>query len=203
MSSHDPSLSSALALTMEKAVNTALKFDPGTRHQLTKIADKTLAIKCAQPDITLFISANAEQISISAHNELASTTELSGNLFKLLALLFRPASSLADSGVRVEGQVSLLASYQQLIKNLDIDWQDAASSLIGELPAHQLANVVGKAKNWAGARARPLPTFFSEFLTEELRAVPHRAELENFADDVEQLRQKTDRLNALLRTLEQ
>ncbi|SMF51427.1 ubiquinone biosynthesis protein UbiJ [Alteromonadaceae bacterium Bs31] len=198
----DPSLASALALSLESAINTALKFDPGTRAKLKQVEDKTLAIKCEQPTFNLFISANQQRISVSAHQDGEATTALNGSFINLSGLLINNAPSLAESGVRVEGQVALLAEYQQIVKDLDIDWEDALSSLVGDLPAHQIARLGKNGLAWLLPRGKLLPSFIAEFLTEELQALPHRTEVESFSREVEELRQKTERLDARIKLLQ-
>ncbi|WP_075185414.1 ubiquinone biosynthesis accessory factor UbiJ [Teredinibacter haidensis] len=199
--STDPSYVTAFAQGLESVINAALKYDPGTRRNLTKINGKVLAVDCRQPELTFYFQAIDEQLQVLAHYEDEPTTKIEGKLFSLFHLMQNPGHSLADSGVTVSGQVALLSDYQQILKNLEIDWEDALSSLMGDLPAHQIAQLARGAFNWFQPKGQRLPQFLAEFLTEELRAIPAKSEIEHFSRNVSLLRQQTDRLDARVQKL--
>jgi len=198
----DPSFATAVALALESAINTALKFDPGTRQSLIPLTGKVLRIKTHQPKLELSLNVIGDQLFINAHPCGEYTTLVEGRLLELFSLIISPGPSLAKSGVTVGGQISLLANYQQILSTLDIDWEDALSSALGEVPAHQLGNRLRGLFNWLIPRVKSFPSFLSEFLTEELRAIPASTELEQFTVNVTTLRQDADRLEARLQKLQ-
>ncbi|WP_045857359.1 ubiquinone biosynthesis accessory factor UbiJ [Teredinibacter purpureus] len=199
MDTRDPTYATALALSIETALNASLQYDPGSRASLPKLHDKVLAIESEQGN--LYLHAVDEHIYVLAHYSGEATATLKGEWLTLLMLIFNPSHSLAGSGVNVSGQVSLLADYQHFMKNLDIDWEDALSQKVGDLPAHYAAKAFKGLFNTLKPRALRTPQFISEFLTEELRAVPTVTELERFNQTVNTLRQQSERLDARVNKL--
>jgi Uncharacterized protein conserved in bacteria len=197
----DPTLATAMAMSLEAAINAALTYDPGTRTKLRALAGKHLNIHTSQPALFLQLSVAEDQLQLSAHPELEATTTLEGKLLSVIGLVFSSNSSLANSGVTVSGQVGLLEQYQYIFNDVDIDWEDALSSVIGDLPAHQLALAGNAALDWFRSRSQRAPRFINEFLTEELRAIPAQTELNNYSEAVDRIRQQTDRLEAKINHL--
>lgn len=192
----DPTITTALAHALETGMNAALTFDPGTRQQLTRLEGQILQISSTRPSASLYLNPVKEQLHVYTHWAGESTVTLQGNLFNILGLLTHPSPSLASSGVSVTGKVSVLGEYQHLLHHLDIDWEDALASLLGDLPAHQLANTLRHVTQWIKPRQHYWPQFIGEFITEELRAVPAKAEVSAFNRNVDDVRQATDRLLA-------
>lgn len=202
-STTDPGFITTVTLVLEKTLNTALKFDPGTRGKLAAINGKVLAVQVLQPAFTFYLRATGDQLDVLGYCETPANATLSGTAADIGRLAMASNSSLADSGVRVEGEVGLLNHYQQLIRELDIDWEDALAGLMGDLPAHQFATLARSAIDWLKPRRQRIPLILAEFLTEELRALPPAAEQEAFGRDVASVRQQTDRLEARIRKLQQ
>lgn len=196
-----PTVTTALAHALETLVNAALKYDPGTKQQLLLLNGNVLKINSTQPSASLYLYPVEDQIHIYTHWEGESAATLQGNLVNILGLLTNPSPSLAASGVSVTGKVSLLGAYQQLLHNLDIDWEDALAALLGNLPAHQLANILRSVAHRIKPRQQYWPQFLGEFITEELQATPAKAEVDAFNRDVDHLRQATDRLLARAESL--
>lgn len=195
---HDPSFATALAQALETAANTALSYDPGSRQQLSRLQGKVLQISSTHPPLSLFLTQAGDQLQVFAHWEGTPTTCLRGSLLSILGLLRNDTASLSESGVTVSGKVSLLSDYQRILHNLDIDWEDALGQVLGSIPAHQLAELMRSAVGWARPRATQWPQFAGEFISEELQAVPAKAEVQAFNRSVDQVRQATDRLEARL-----
>jgi len=200
----DPSIATALASGLETAINAALRYDPGTRGQLSKLAGKTLAIDASAPDFELFLSVSNNTLLVSAHGEQEHvTTMLSGSCTNIFTLLLKEEANLTGSGVSVSGKIGLLGDYQHVFAQLDIDWEDALSDVIGDLPAHHIASAGGALLGWLTPRVREFPNRFSEFVTEELRLAPSRAEAEAFNLALTDIRQRSERLEARLQQLQQ
>ncbi|WP_188150017.1 ubiquinone biosynthesis accessory factor UbiJ [Teredinibacter waterburyi] len=198
---HDPTYVTALAAVLEKIVNTALTYDPATKVGLQKLENHVLAVQITEPQLKLYFVVLADQLDVMAHCETPVATLLQGSLQDLIKLASQPSTSLANSGVRVEGQIGLLSEYQQVLSQLDIDWEDALASRLGDLPAHQIAQALRAATNWIKPRSRKAASFTADFLTEELRVLPHKLEVDQYVQQVDQLREASDRLEARLQRL--
>lgn len=195
----DATLSTAALAGLEKLVNTALRYDPGTRIALGKLADRVLAITVTAPAFTVYLTPDEQGLRLMGHWEGEVHTQLRGSLPALMQLARSERTSFADSGVEVIGNTGLLVDLQRLLKNLDIDWEEALSELLGDVVGHQGANVIRSSVNYTRDRAGEVKRLVSEFLTEELQTLPSRNELEGFYQDVDDLRLHADRLEARIK----
>jgi len=191
----DPTLIAAATAALEQGINKTLQFDPATRQAIAKLAGKSLFLEVTEPTFSLCLHFSADRVSVTSYSEDA-TTRLRGPLFGLIQLASSDNVNLSDSGVEVWGSTSLLADLQRITGQLDIDWEDAISPWLGDVAGHALANHLRAQFNWVSERGRSGKRLLQEFLTEELRATPHRLELESFNREVDQLRLAADRMQS-------
>ena len=203
------SLLTALTAAIETTGNTALRYDPATRQQMSSISD-ILAIECALPAIlpspektlTLYFHGNEEGIRVMSYCEQPVTTHLKGSPLALLALLRQP-TNLANSGVELAGSIGLLQQWQTLLQQLDIDWEDAISRVLGDIAGPLTADGISQTFSWSKQQGEEQQRLLKEYLPEELNLVPSKTELDNFNHAVSTLSMDTDRLKARLSQLEQ
>jgi len=194
-------LNTAALAGLEKTINTALRYDPGTLVALGKLEEQVLAISVSSPSVTVYMTPADEGIRLMSQWEGEVHTQLRGSLPALIKLARSERSSFADSGVEVIGNTGLLVDLQRLLKNLDIDWEDALSDLLGDILGHQGANAIRSGLGYGRDRASEARRLLSEFLTEELRVLPAKNELEFFYREVDDLRLAADRLEARVEQL--
>lgn len=197
----DPTLHTALCAAMEAAVNGPLRYDPGSRRRLARLEGQVLAVELTQPSLCFYLSPQGDRIAIYSHYDGEVETRLKGSPAALAAPLRAERLNLADSGVEVFGSTGLLIELQQIARDLDIDWEEALSELLGDLAAHQGADAMRKVSAWIGGRKSTFERLLGEYLSEELQTTPPPAELEHFYREVDELRLATDRLAARIEAL--
>ena len=143
----DPSLTSAFAKACETFVNKALTYDPASLQKTAELTD-ILAIECTSPRITFYCHGNQQGLVVSSYCEAPITTTLSGSPLALLSLLKQP-TNLAHSGVELKGSVGLLQQWQQLLQQLDIDWEDAIHQILGGIAGPIAADALRSGASWA------------------------------------------------------
>jgi ubiquinone biosynthesis protein UbiJ len=205
----DPVLQTAFAKSLEFVLAQALDYDPGSRSALAALADKTLAIVITQPAFNLQLTFSAASVQVSARSGSAADCTLSGSLPAVLGLLWRESHSLAGSGVSVIGDVGLLQKLQQVLTNAELDWEQAMIDRLAHLTGatnasllvHPVAQLLRGGNQWFKSQAQKAPDWLRDYLAEELGVLPSAQELEVFYQDVDELRARTERLEAQLRKL--
>lgn len=192
----DPSALTFLASALEKVVNSALRYDPASKAQIAAI-DNVLAIQSTKPAITLYCVGSEEGIRIMNHCELPITTTLTGSPLSLLNLLKQP-TSLANSGVELSGSVGLLQQWQDIMQQLDIDYEDAISSVVGDIAGPMLSNALRNGATWVDNQKTESARLLKEYLIEEIKLIPSKAEADDFYTEVNELSLDTDRAEARL-----
>jgi ubiquinone biosynthesis protein UbiJ len=186
----------AALASAEKMLNAALRYDPATRIGLAQLEGKILAVQITAPALNFFVMPMDDELRLMGNWEGDVDTRITGSLLALAQLSQTETHNLKDSGVTVMGDLSLLADMQRLMKNLDIDWEEILSHFTGDIIGHQTVQVIRAKFGWAKDRAKSAQRLTGEFLTEELKALPGKPELEDFYRQVDDLRLAVDRAAA-------
>lgn len=194
-------LTIAALASAEKMINVALRYDPATRIGLTQLEGKIIALQITTPGITIFMMPMDDELRLMSSWDGDVDTRITGSLLALAQLSQTEIHNLKDSGVTVMGDLSLLADLQRLVKNLDIDWEEMLSQFTGDIIGHQTAQLIRAKLSWAKDRAKSGQRLTSEFLTEELKTLPGKAELNDFYQQVDDLRLAVDRAVARVETI--
>jgi len=194
-------LTIAALASAEKMINAALRYDPATRIGLARLEGKIIALHITTPGIHLFAMPMDDELRLMGNWDGDVDTRISGSLLALAQLGQKEVHNLKDTGVTVVGDLSLLADMQRLVKNLDIDWEEMLSQFTGDIIGHQTAQLIRAKFGWAKERAKSARRLTSEFLTEELKTLPGKPELEDFYRQVDDLRLAVDRATARVEQL--
>lgn len=197
----DPSLITTALLGAETAIERALRYDPASRQALARLSGKVLALHFTQPELTLYLLPHADGLELASHWEGEVDTRLTGKLGAFIAMARGEQTTLAGSGVQLEGSTALVQELQRIARQLDIDWEEALSERLGDVTGHQSAESLRRGASWLKARESQARRLLSEFVTEEARLLPSRPELEHFYRSVDDLQLQLERAEARLNHL--
>jgi len=210
---------------LEAALNRAIDLDPDTREALKPLHGRSVVLSLEAGDaraqtvsapLAMRLTVDGERLRVGPA-EIENTPDLAvrGSLGGVLSFGLRtvlprllgadPSESeaLAPGRMRLEGDAELARRLQRLAERFDPDWQKPFADLFGDVLGVQIANAVAAALRQARDGGRKLAETAAEYVTEESRDVVPRAELEAFLDDVDTLREDTDRLAARIARLRQ
>lgn len=192
----DATILTAALASAETVINKALAYDPSTRIALEQLSPQVLAVNITTPKCKIFVAPAADGVRLLGHYEGDVTTEVQGTIPALIALIKSENINLKDSGVQIIGSTTFIAELQRILKNVDIDWEEMLSKIFGDVIGHQGAELFRGKMSWVTDRANNIQRLTSEFLTEELRVLPSKPELEYFYSQVDELRLNVDRAEA-------
>lgn len=194
-------LSQSALMGIESLINKALAYDPATQAKLAKLSGHVLAIQITSPEFTVFVMPDMDGINLMSAWDGDVDARLAGSALALARLPFEDLVSLRESGVSLLGKTQLVADLSEIIKTLDIDWEEMISRLTGDVVGHQVANVIRGQVNWWRDRGRSGKRLTHEFLTQEINLLPSRLELAEYYREVDALRFAVDRVQAKLHLL--
>lgn len=135
---------------------------------------------------------------------------ISGSPFALFKLLTEgagraagPPPDRARASAHVTGDAEVAGRYRELFALARPDLEEELSRLVGDLPARRLSLAAQGAISWIGKLGRTVGENVAEYLQEESRDLPARAEVEEFLQGVDRLRDTADRVEARLARIEQ
>ena len=204
MTQHDPALLSAALAGAEQALNQAIALAPYSHQELDAVSGTLLGIEITTLDLTVYIEMVTDtEVRLMAHCERDTDAFLRGTLedFAALATSDEPTATLINSGIELEGSSASLITLQQVIARMEIDWEAPLVELLGDVVGHQIAEGLRRFFRWGeGARAS-LKRQVSEYLLEEGRLTPPKAELEHFYDAVQSVAMRVERAQSQVEKL--
>lgn len=188
---------------LESLLNRNIAGSSRARGLLSRIAGRSLELRLSATPLRLRFVAGTDGVSLGMGSEAPADATIEGTPFTFARLAMgNPMQTIRAGGAQVTGDGEIAQGFQKLFEAAQPDFEEELSRLTGDVAAHHLANLARDTVDF-GRRARD--TFMqnvSEYLTEESRDVPLRAEVEEFLARVDGLREATDRLEARLAALE-
>ncbi len=200
MSTRDLALAS-----LEKAVNALLALDPVARERLARHHGKVIGVHLRGPEITLyFIPDQQGRLHIQGRLEGEPDALLSGSPLDLIrsGQGEEGARRLFTGRVEIRGDTALAHEFGAVLGDLDIDWEEQLAHFTGDLVAHEAGNLVRGLARCGRTLSERLARDLAEYLVEEARLLPSRAEVEDFIEAVDRLRDDAERLEARIKRLE-
>lgn len=196
-------INATLLTLAEESLNRVLARDPVTLARLGELSGREIRIECLLPECHLFLLPHNRGIDLLAESATEPDACIRGSAFNLLRLPQAGNEVLFGKGVVLEGDSALVHRLQRILADSQIDWEAWLADLIGDTAAHPLANLLRSASHQLRYGSSSLIDSVEEYLHEEARLLPTRVEIEIWQEDVEELRDACDRLEARLERLEQ
>ncbi len=197
----------ALLAPVEKAVNALLAQDPHAAKSLAGFHGKRFAVRTPRVGFMLAFEPASGQARVrlaalhpGAVAEPVDVT-IGGPASSLLKMLGNGGHGRADRNIRIEGDAELLLDLQQTLNRLDIRWEDLLQPLLGDVLAGGIGDAAAGARNWSGQASGNIKRNLANYLQYESGAMPTPGDLATFADQVDNLRLRLDRLEARLNHL--
>lgn len=188
---------------LEQALNRVVAMDPDTAEALRGLGGRRIGLALEAPPIALELSvADGRLVVGPSRNEpgdepdLGVRATISGVLSQLPFL--RPAGAAPVGKVRINGDAELARQLQRLAQRFDPDWDEPFTRALGPVLGPQAARVLRDALAGGAKFAQGFSRDAVDYLVEERRDLVGKAELAAFHDDVDELRDRVERLAARL-----
>ena len=184
---------------MEKLVNDVLQTDPDLLSDVAAMDGKVMAIELVGPDKMIYIIPRAGEtggVHFQADHSGDVHVLIKGSPFALLKMARQKDGqpTTFDGDVEISGDLALGQHLQQMIRRLDLDWEELLSHKIGDIAAHQVGNVFRSLSSWARDSHESMEQNIGEYLRIEVEITPNRAEIDRFLNNVDDLRNDVDRI---------
>lgn len=184
---------SLLASILSKSIQKALQYDPKSVKKLAQFADKKVKITIQPINQSIVILIHEDNLSVSTDAELTVDTTISGKPSALFAMSTNQHIPGLD-GVSINGDATTGQFMADFLKQLQPDWEDAWCDLLGEVPGYHVNQFIKGLKEAGNSLFNSVRTSSKEYLLEENRELISPREMEDFLDQVDDLRADTDRI---------
>jgi ubiquinone biosynthesis protein UbiJ len=190
---------------IESAANGWMGLDPDNRARMAALEGRCIGIDLTGFNLQLYLYPGEHGLRISGEHEGPADTVLHGSPLALARLGLGGATGnkpLFSGEVTISGDVETGQAFRAILDAMDIDWEEHLARLTGDTFAHRLGNAARRAGRALRHGRLTVERDVGDYLREELRLLPARIEIENFAADVDRLRTDADRLAARIKRLQ-
>lgn len=187
---------------IQACVNHLLKQDEETLAVIKKSSGKVIEIQVTGPELGIYMQYCTDGFLIMQEfsgkpNVVIRATP--GTYFTLMT----KRDSIQSPDMEINGDVGLAQEFQQLLKDLEIDWEEELSHWTGDIAAHQLTRLFRSTRNYLRDTHQTVASNISEYLRFEKQLVADGTEINEFINQVDELRNDVERLRQRVNRLYQ
>ncbi|MBE1159584.1 ubiquinone biosynthesis accessory factor UbiJ [Dyella acidiphila] len=187
---------------LETALNHALSLDPDTQARLAALEGRSVQLQLRGLEVSMAISVEQGRLKVGPAPD-SSDLRVAATPGSLLSMLFRRGDeSMAPGKVDIAGDAELARRLEKLASGFAPDFEEAFARTFGDVLGVPLAKAVREGLAHARESASHLSQDSAAWLRDEARLALAPGEVEGFLDDVDALRERTERLEARLARLE-
>lgn len=187
-----------LARTVAAGIEHVLATAPWAREALAPYGGRRLRLRAGLVDVALLVTAHGGV----AAGDADGPVDLDVSMPVGAALRLAAGDESAYAEARVDGDAEFAVVVRRLATELRWDFEEDLSRVFGDIVAHRGATAL-RASAAAGHDAADRVTrAVTEYVTEEGRVTPPRAEIEAWMSDVDTTRDDVERLLRRIERLE-
>jgi ubiquinone biosynthesis protein UbiJ len=176
---------------------------PRARQLLSQLEGRRLQVNARYTPWRVTLHSRDGQLRVSRDDAATADATVAGSPLSLLAMLREDAADVIRRGdVVISGDAELAARFQELLELLRPDLEAGLARITGDIPAYGAGSLLRKALDFGRSSLRTQATNVGEYLAHEKRVLVPRTEAQQFLQDVDALREQTDRVAARVAALE-
>ena len=188
----------------EEFINRILRFDPDTLARLAELQGKVIRLRASgDRPFEIFVLPDESGLRLHSRHDREPDVTLAGDIPVIFRFALRRIipDVVAAGEVQISGDINLGQRFQRLLEQADIDWEEPAARVLGDVAARQLGNALRHLGGWTRRSLHVLGEDAAEYLREESRLLPSRSRAEAFRQAVDALRFEAERLESRLERL--
>ena len=179
---------------LTRLLNHLINQNSWARDQLQPFAGKAVRfnIPPVSATVTVLEDGGLAMAGVTAEPEATVTVPFS------VALRLLADDEAANTLITLEGDTELATALGKVLRNIQWEYEEDLSRLIGDVPAHQLGEFGRKTVSEAKRQTLNVAQMFSEYWQEEQPLIAKKRHVENFLKEVDALREDVERFEKRL-----
>lgn len=193
-----------LIRSLEQIANRYLALDLEMANQFEELEGQCLLFDITQPAFKVFVLPQKGRLQLQKNCAFEPDCTVSGSSQGLMKLVRsdNPTEALSNGDIEIKGDSRVAQRFSDILGEIEIDWEELASHVVGDFPAHKMGTALRSLKEWVADSLTATRLNTTEYLQEESRILVTRVEVDHFLEEVDTLRSDLDRAEASLRLLE-
>lgn len=180
--------------TLQPMINRYISLDKDIEQKLKPLRGKILEINIQKTPFHYGFLFTKNAIEIIAADKIAADAAISGDVWTFLKV-FKSSSLSNMAKLNITGDHAFAETAYHVLQDLDIDWEETLSHYTGDIVAHKVGQCVDGLKQWLKRGTQSFKVSLTEYVQEELRYFPSAAEMNDFLDEVDELKHAVERLS--------
>lgn len=186
----------AVLATIEGSINHYISLDPEGAQRLATLHGRVILIEVTGFGTRLYLIPSTKGIQLYGDYAGEPDCVLRGTPMALarMGASRQKEDQLFSGEVQIEGDTHLAQALGDLVGGLEVDWEEQLSRLVGDGAARQVGDQVRSLGRWGRRTSDAFNADLKDYLQEEARLLPSRYEIQDFLDEVDQVRDGVERL---------
>ncbi len=189
----------AFSAALQAGFNRFLQLDPESRGRISKLQGKLICLELKGLQVQTWLLFHTDRIEVLEQYDAPADTTISGAPFTMLAMA-AGKNGIFDSDIDVTGDIEVARHFSQIVERLDIDWEEHLSAVTGDMVARKAGVTHSRIGDWVRRSGDAMQLNIADYLRDESQHLPHSWELEEFSEEIDNLRDRLARLENRLRT---
>jgi ubiquinone biosynthesis protein UbiJ len=196
----------------ETLINPLIQLDPETSSRLETLNGQRLVIFLEEIPWVIELAFTPElsvhQFELSWQEACERNAEFECRIKSSFSTLLELTDSrqitrlIRENKLDLDGDIHIAQRVSAVFQELDIDWEEVLSHRIGDVAAYQLIQTLASIKKKANRQTEMLADTIGSALIDEKKIAVHRLQVIHFSDQINDLKDTTERLSARLDRLE-
>ena len=185
---------------IQELVNAILRQDERTSTAVSELAGKLIAIQVTGTGLSIFVKFENEGVVLSLEHGAKPNVTIRARPFTLIGLLLdrKGQAAVITPDMEISGDTNLAQRFQDIFREVEIDWEEHLSHWIGDSAAHQVGRLLRTTRSYLRETRATIGMNISEYLRYEKDILPGREEIAEFVSSVDVLRNDAERLQQRL-----
>jgi len=185
-----------LGRALQGALGRALALDPDTQQQLAALDGRSVQLHLRGPELAFAVIVADGKLRVGPAQD-GDSLRVSTTPGALLALAFKQDDEhIAPGKIDIAGDAGLARHLEKLLRGFAPDAEEACTRLFGDVLGVPVARTTAATLQHVRDTAAHLREDGADWLRDEARLVMGPGELEGFLDEVDALRERSERLQA-------
>lgn len=191
-----------LGRLLQSVLNRAVALDAETRSELRRLDGRAVSVDFSGTPFKLRLAVAGDRLEVGPADSGDSQLRVAASPGSLLGLALRRGdNAMAPGKVDIAGDAELAQRLEKLARGFRPDLEEAFARVFGDVLGVKIAQMFTGAFETARSRGKALLQDGADYLREDGGSLVAPGEMEQFLDEVDVLRERSERLEARLARL--
>lgn len=180
---------------IETVINRLLEYDPEIANEIAGYSGKIILVDIDGIQVQLAIKPTSAGLELFFNKDVEADVVIKGKPLSLLSLLTnKQGNSVFPNDLELKGDINLAQRFQNTLKRLDIDWEEILSEYVGDTVARRATLLFNDVKANLFNFKESFKQSSSDYLRFETEMLPDQLLVDEFINDVDQIRNEAELL---------